>query len=139
MPDGCLEIPQSSRYRLDKDFLMDALHSGHFDWLGLALNGADRQRGQLPPAVARIAEAWPSMPPHIREAIATLVDAGMTSSDCRQSASGSAEAGSIDALSWRIARQCRAVVQTCLREEEWADADREFCAVISAGLGRPHC
>jgi hypothetical protein len=26
----------------------------------------------------------------------------------------------------RIARRCRHAVQACLREEEWADADREF-------------
>ena len=30
----------------------------------------------VPPAVAGLAEAWPSLPPHIREAILTLVDAG---------------------------------------------------------------
>ena len=30
----------------------------------------------LTPAVVRIAEAWPSLPPHICEAILTLVDAG---------------------------------------------------------------
>jgi hypothetical protein len=33
----------------------------------------------LPPAVARIAEVWPELSPHIREAILTLVDAGATS------------------------------------------------------------
>lgn len=30
----------------------------------------------------------------------------------------------------RIARRCRHIVQGCLREEEWADADQEFYAVI---------
>jgi hypothetical protein len=29
----------------------------------------------------------------------------------------------------RIARRCRTIVQACLREEEWADADREFYKV----------
>ncbi len=29
----------------------------------------------------------------------------------------------------RIARRCRNIVQACLREEEWADADREFYKV----------
>jgi hypothetical protein len=29
----------------------------------------------LPPAVQRMAQAWPSLPPHIREAVLTLVDA----------------------------------------------------------------
>jgi len=29
----------------------------------------------------------------------------------------------------RIARRCRNIVQACLREEEWAEADREFYRV----------
>ncbi len=34
----------------------------------------------------------------------------------------------------RLARRCRHIVQACLREEEWADADREFYQVIREGL-----
>jgi hypothetical protein len=34
----------------------------------------------------------------------------------------------------RVARQCREVIQTCLREEEWADAEEEFRWLILAGL-----
>lgn len=40
----------------------------------------------------------------------------------------------------RIALRCRRIIQTCLREEEWADADREFYRVVReepAGLHRP--
>lgn len=37
-------------------------------------------------------------------------------------------------LALRLARQCRRVVQCCLREEEWAEADREFAAIIAVGL-----
>lgn len=45
----------------------------------------------------------------------------------------------------RIARRCRHIVQACLREEEWADADREFYKVArdelealrSTSRGRP--
>jgi hypothetical protein len=40
----------------------------------------------------------------------------------------------VHALSIRLARQCRWLVQACLREEEWAEADREFYRVIRAGL-----
>ncbi len=29
----------------------------------------------------------------------------------------------------RIARRCRHIVQACLREEEWLEADREFYAI----------
>jgi len=34
----------------------------------------------------------------------------------------------------RIARRCRHIVQACLREEEWADADREFYLVARQEL-----
>ncbi|WP_165064024.1 hypothetical protein [Paludisphaera rhizosphaerae] len=34
----------------------------------------------------------------------------------------------------RMARRCRRVVQACLREEEWGDADREFYSIIREGL-----
>ena len=47
------------------------------------------------------------------------------------------ESQSTDALTHntaiRLARQCR-IVQACLREEEWIEADREFYRVIRAGL-----
>ena len=36
----------------------------------------------------------------------------------------------------RIARRCRHIVQACLREEEWADADREFYKVARDELER---
>lgn len=34
----------------------------------------------------------------------------------------------------RIARRCRNVVQACLREEEWSEADREFYRVAREEL-----
>jgi hypothetical protein len=34
----------------------------------------------------------------------------------------------------RIARRCRHVIQAVLREEEWADADREFYRVAREEL-----
>ena len=37
-------------------------------------------------------------------------------------------------LAIRAARECRHIVQACLREEEWLDADREFYRVIRAGM-----
>ena len=36
----------------------------------------------------------------------------------------------------RLARASRTIVQACLREEEWDDADRTFYAVIKEGLER---
>jgi hypothetical protein len=40
----------------------------------------------------------------------------------------------IHSLSIRLAKQCRNVVQSCLREEEWRDCDLEFYKIIRAGL-----
>ena len=37
-------------------------------------------------------------------------------------------------LAMRLARQCRHIVQACLREEEWPEADREFSLIICRGL-----
>jgi hypothetical protein len=40
----------------------------------------------------------------------------------------------VHALAIRLARACRNVIQAVLREEEWADADREFYLVIRQGI-----
>ena len=37
-------------------------------------------------------------------------------------------------LAIRLARACRHIVQACLREEEWGEADREFYKIIRPGL-----
>lgn len=40
----------------------------------------------------------------------------------------------IHALSIRLAKQCREIIQGCLREDEWRDADFEFYKTIRAGF-----
>jgi hypothetical protein len=42
----------------------------------------------------------------------------------------------IHAAAIRMAQRCRRIVQTCLREEEWIDADREFYRVCREELER---
>jgi hypothetical protein len=37
-------------------------------------------------------------------------------------------------LAAKLAVQCRRIVQACLREEEWIDADREFYLIIRDGI-----
>ena len=37
-------------------------------------------------------------------------------------------------LAMQLAYECRVIIQACLREEEWADAEEEFRWVILAGL-----
>lgn len=95
------------------------------------------QSVSLSPAVARIADAWPSLPPHIREVIQTLVDAASAAD--RTGSPGlyrDLDRASVttDEAAWRMAQECRRVVQPCLHEEEWHDADREFFRVIMLGL-----
>ncbi len=38
----------------------------------------------------------------------------------------------------RIARRCRHIVQACLREEEWGEADREFYVIVRQELEALH-
>lgn len=40
----------------------------------------------------------------------------------------------IHEASIRIARRCRHIVQACLREEEWIEADREFYRIARIEL-----
>ena len=86
----------------------------------VAMNVADS------PALAQLLEAWPSLPPHIRETILTLVDA----SGIKLSSVTGKRAAERNEAAWRAARDCCYVVQGCLREEEWGDADEEFYEVI---------
>ena len=97
-------------------------------------DGVDCQDGECPPAVLHIARAWSDLPPHVRDAIMTLVDAAVASPNSWQSASTLIDLGAAEGLAWRVARRCREVVQSCLREEEWADADQEFFRIISDGV-----
>jgi hypothetical protein len=94
------------------------------------------QLGSLPPAIFRIAEAWADLPPHIREAIQTLIDAVLlVGRDGRSFGVASARAPVVtDDGIHRMAQGCRTIIQSCLREEEWPDADHEFFEVIKAGL-----
>lgn len=48
----------------------------------------------------------------------------------------SCETNAIDLFAWRLAQRCRSIVQGCLREEEWLDADREFCTAIRDEIQR---
>lgn len=42
----------------------------------------------------------------------------------------------LETVAYRCAVNCRRIVQTCLREDEWGDADQEFFAVIVNELRR---
>jgi hypothetical protein len=79
------------------------------------------------------------LPPHIREAIQTLADAGSPADQCAAPLiRPHLEQAFVvtDEVVGRIALGCRRIVQGCLREDGWQDADREFFRVIKLGLGR---
>jgi len=102
----------------------NALHSRRFQWLESAFNDADLQR---------VVASWGAMPDAIRIAVMALAGTVVLRRDgppVPTQRSRSAE----DAIAWRRARECREVVQGCLREEEWQDADREFFEVIAKGF-----
>lgn len=40
----------------------------------------------------------------------------------------------LNELSAALAIRCRRIIQCCLREEEWQDADEEFIEMILEGL-----
>jgi hypothetical protein len=88
----------------------------------------------LPPSVRRIAGGWSGLPPHMREAILTLLDSGLLSAQAQRwsvTASSSTRGGfDFHKIAWSIARDCRRIVQACLREEEWQAADEEFYRLI---------
>lgn len=52
----------------------------------------------------------------------------------KRSAKSASPPTDLDALAMRLARECRRIVQACLREDEWIDADEEFARVIRKGL-----
>jgi hypothetical protein len=93
------------------------------------------QSVHLPPAVTRIAESWDILPPHVREAIQTLVDAaGAMGCEGTQSVVSDSDSERRVKVARRLAQECRHIVQGCLREEEWQDGDREFFDVIRPAL-----
>ncbi len=57
---------------------------------------------------------------------------GVMTTDGKES--GGHDARRLHKSALRMARQCRRIIQACLREEEWHDADEEFYAVILAGM-----
>ena len=53
---------------------------------------------------------------------------------CGSAPTAEAAMPSHEQIAIKVARRCREIIQTCLREEEWADAEEEFRRLILAGL-----
>lgn len=82
---------------------------GHFQ----SSNGTDGI--DLPSAVMHIAAVWLQLPPHIRDAILTLAD--VTACE-KQHSELKRRKGDFGEIARRLPRDCRIIIQSCLREEE---------------------
>lgn len=98
-----------------------ALHFGGTESQFLATNDADLQF---------IAQGWPQLPEEVRTAITMLVKANVPNMpDLKSLAEERRKRREESAM--RLAQDCRYIIQECLREEEWQDADQEFFQVIA--------
>jgi hypothetical protein len=116
LPCGCVNCQQCRAAR--------ALHLGCPDWLYVASADADLQR---------VIAAWDALPQAIRAAVMAVIGTVAPRTDHSPLLAQQSRAGLGDTAR-RLARECREIVQGCLREEEWQDADQEFAKVIRAGL-----
>jgi hypothetical protein len=98
-----------------------ALHFGGTGSQFLAWNDADLQF---------IAHAWEQIPEAVRTAITMLVKANVSNAPDVELVAEERRK-SREALAMRLAQDCRYIIQGCLREEEWQDADQEFFEVIA--------
>ena len=98
-----------------------ALHSGGTGSQFLASNDADLQL---------IAHVWPQLPEEVRTAITMLVKANVPNMPDLKSLAEERRKRREDSA-MRLAQDCRYIIQGCLREEEWQDADQEFFQVIA--------
>ena len=115
LPCSCVNCQQCRAAR--------ALHFGCPDWLSVASSDAD---------LHRVISSWDALPQAIRTAVMAVIGTVVSHAD---NSSSHAQGGraSLDETARRIARECRGIVQGCLREEEWLDADGEFFKVIKKG------
>lgn len=102
-----------------------ALHSEGTGSQFLATNDANLQL---------IAQGWPQLPEAVRTAITMLVKANVSSAPDLES-SAREQQKRREELAMRLAQDCRYIIQGCLREEEWQDADQEFFEVIVPHVG----
>ena len=102
-----------------------ALHFGGAGSQFLATNDADLQF---------IAQGWPQLPEAVRTAITMLVKTNVSNVQDLESVAKERQKRR-EELAMRLAQDCRCIVQGCLREEEWQDADHEFYDVIVPYVG----
>jgi hypothetical protein len=100
-----------------------ALHSGSSKRQFLA---------SIDPELQLVLSGWHKLPEAVQSAIAMLIRANVPElPEAKEDSHGSRIA---EDLAMRIARDCRYIIQGCLREEEWQDADQEFYEVIVSYL-----
>ncbi len=102
----------------------------------LHFGGSGRQfLAAFDPELKTVIDGWVQLPAAVKTAVTMLIranvadlpEADQEAQDCLSDREG---------LAMQIAQGCRYIIQGCLREEEWQDADEEFCAVITSHLSR---
>ncbi len=117
LPCGCVICHECRAAR--------ALHFRRPEWLESSLNDTDLQR---------VISGWSKLPEAMRTTVMVLVDTVVPQAE-GSSAPAEHCRRDLDEIAWRLARDCRQIVQGCLREEEWQDADQEFLSIIAAMNG----
>jgi hypothetical protein len=85
------------------------------------------------PDLQAVMSGWNRLPDAVRTAITMLVRANVPELPDPEKVNDERDKNR-KAAAMQIARDCRFIVQRCLREEEWQDADQELCAAILARL-----
>ena len=83
-----------------------------------------------------LARNWARLSGQLQAAILGIVESPEVSlsRDHQLPSPAPASSAYIEQLARYLAHRCRSIVQCCLREEEWIDADGEFFAIIQEGL-----
>ena len=87
--------------------------------------------------------AWHRLSDHLQAALVAIIESpelalpagnSVSRSDASSSVQLPILADGIEPLARALAYRCRSIVQSCLREEEWTDADQEFFIAILDGI-----
>lgn len=88
------------------------------------------------PALHWAVQHWEQLPPLVLDLVHEISVTGTTPTAQPGDQSIAAPGNALGQLASAIAKRCRSIVQGCLREEEWIDADHEFCTVVEEEIRR---
>lgn len=100
----------------------------------LHFGGSGRQLlAPIEPELQFVLSGWHKLPKAVQLTIAVLIQASVPG--LAEPVTAAEHRGrKREEVAMQIARDCRYIIQSCLREEEWQDADQEFYEVILSQL-----